>query len=148
MKNKKTIFLIFFLFFSILFFLFISINKKNLDFEINKYTCENCQMLISDFKFRYQIINKNKKSFKFDDINCMFLWLNKNDMLKTESVMWGVDYFENKWIKLYEAIIINKKNIKTPMNSNIIIFKNEKNLNKFKNKKILNLKEYFIKKNK
>lgn len=145
-KKKTCFFAIFFTLTVTLLFIYSNKNE-NIEFEINKYTCNNCKMLISNKKFRYQLINKHKKSFKFDDINCMILWANNNNILDIEN-MWGVDYFNDKWINLKNSFIISEKNIKTPMNSNIIVFKEEFNLTYFKEKKILNLNDFLITRNK
>lgn len=117
--NKKFIIITFLLItVSILIF-----NKKNIniDYEINNFICSNCKMTIINDKFKYQLITKKGKSFKFDDINCLIIWLKEKEE-KIENC-WGKDYLTDKWINFNDSIFYKNELIKTPMNSQIIITK-------------------------
>lgn len=130
--NKK-ILLSFILFLIITILIYYNKQEANIDYEINKYICNNCKMMIIDNKFKYQIITKKGKSFKFDDINCLIKWL-KEKKEKTENC-WGKDYLTGQWINLNDSIFYKDELIKTPMNSQIIITKNNNNIENIKTKK-------------
>jgi nitrous oxide reductase accessory protein NosL len=67
--------------------------------------CERCNMIISDRRFAFEIINPNSgKVHKFDDMGCGIMWLKENKVnWKNKAIMWIVDAKDGKWINAKKA---------------------------------------------
>ena len=67
--------------------------------------CERCKMVVSDRHHTIQLINtENGKSYMFDDIGCMVLWLKdeKIEWFSTAKV-WITDASSGEWIDAKDA---------------------------------------------
>ncbi|MED3554266.1 nitrous oxide reductase accessory protein NosL [Cytobacillus praedii] len=86
--------------------------------------CEVCNMAVVDDQFATQIVLESGKSMVFDDIGCMYEWIdsNKNEELAGKFVR---DYHNNEWISMDDATYIYNQSIKTPMAYNVISFKDK-----------------------
>ena len=80
--------------------------------------CTRCVMAISDPNYSAQVrgasADKIPKLYKFDDLGCAVIWLDKQewkDALRTE--VWVNDHRTGKWINARTAWFVKKKN--TPM---------------------------------
>ncbi len=93
--------------------------------EINEETavCEICNMAVADSEFATQILLENGKTLLFDDIGCMYGWLEENDSA-TEAIF--VRDYENKnWIESNDATYVYDESVKTPMAYNVISFESK-----------------------
>ncbi|WP_407642008.1 nitrous oxide reductase accessory protein NosL [Cytobacillus massiliigabonensis] len=94
--------------------------------DINEETdkCEICNMAVVDDQFATQIVLESGKSMVFDDIGCMYEWLdsNKNEEISGEFVR---DYHNKEWISVDDATYIYNQSVKTPMAYNVISFKDK-----------------------
>ena len=77
--------------------------------------CARCAMVISDRKNTAQAINPHTgKYYLFDDIGCMILWFNDENIgWKDEALIWVTDAKSGKWIDARKAFY-DTENI-TPM---------------------------------
>jgi len=77
--------------------------------------CARCAMVVSDRKNTTQVINpQNSKVYMFDDIGCMILWFeDENIPWKDKAVIWITDADTGKWINARKAFY-DTENI-TPM---------------------------------
>jgi len=77
--------------------------------------CTRCAMVVSDRNNTTQAINPaNGKVYMFDDIGCMVLWFdNENIKWKDKAVIWITDATTGKWIDARKAFY-DTENI-TPM---------------------------------
>ncbi len=82
------------------------------DTKWDRDVCERCMMMLSDRNFSAQVrvfpAGKRSKVYKFDDLGCAVLWLNKvekqavyRDNPKTE--IWVNDYKSKEWIDAKKA---------------------------------------------
>lgn len=92
--------------------------------------CEVCQMLIKDDHNATEIITKDQKPLKFDDIGDMFVWLKKNGRDNVGAI-YVRDYHTKEWIELDQATYVYDKSNKTPMSFGVFSFKTEADADAF-----------------
>ena len=80
--------------------------------------CARCAMAVSDRSYSAQVrggrADKKPKMYKFDDVGCAVIWLDKQkwkDDARTE--VWVNDHRDGKWINAKTAWYVKMKN--TPM---------------------------------
>ena len=85
----------------------------------DRETCVRCNMSLGDRKFSAQIrgapAGEKSKLYKFDDIGCAVIWLEKHpwkDDARTE--IWVTDYRNGEWIDARKASYVKGKI--SPMN--------------------------------
>ena len=96
-----------------------------------------------DNQFATEIILENGKALKFDDIGCMYKWMEINPGEKTKE-KFVRDYDSKEWISLEDATYVYDKTITTPMAYNVISFENKKDAESFVSNykgKVLSYKE-------
>ncbi|MEK3646227.1 nitrous oxide reductase accessory protein NosL [Aeribacillus sp. FSL M8-0235] len=107
-------------------------NNKVQPVSINESTdtCETCNMAVADNQYATQILLKNGKSLIFDDIGCMYEWINthKDEEIEAKFVR---DYNNKKWILSDDATYVYNQSINTPMAYNIISFQEKASAEKF-----------------
>lgn len=88
------------------------------DVRWDREICARCAMAVSDRNYSAQIRggrkDKKAKVYKFDDVGCAVIWLDKQnwkDDARTE--IWVNDYRDGKWINAKTAWYVKMKN--TPM---------------------------------
>jgi len=92
--------------------------------------CVICNMQVKDDAYATQIVTKQGKSLKFDDIGCMNEWKKQNgsDEIGKEYVR---DYNDKAWIGFDEAAYVYDETIRTPMAYGVISFKDTASAEKF-----------------
>ena len=84
--------------------------------------CARCVMVISDRKNSVQV-KIEKITYKFDDIGCMVIWAEENDMnLLTKSKIWITDAHDGTWIDAKNAFYTSGNT--TPMGFGFSAYKN------------------------
>jgi nitrous oxide reductase accessory protein NosL len=84
----------------------------------DKDICERCAMAVSDRHYSAQVrggpADKKTRVYKFDDIGCAVIWLDKKAW-KTDprTEIWVNDYRNGKWIDARQASFVTDK--VTPM---------------------------------
>ncbi|WP_438444244.1 nitrous oxide reductase accessory protein NosL [Gorillibacterium sp. sgz5001074] len=86
--------------------------------------CEVCQMLIKDDQYATEIILKDQKPLKFDDIGDLFVWLKKNGRDNVGAI-YVRDYKTKEWLELDKATYVYDASAKTPMSFGVLSFKSE-----------------------
>jgi copper chaperone NosL len=84
----------------------------------DKETCERCAMAVSDHNYSAQVrggpANKSTKVYKFDDIGCAVIWLDKQTWkADSRTEIWVNDYRNGNWIDARKANYVTGK--VTPM---------------------------------
>lgn len=106
--------------------------------------CVVCNMLIADDQHATEIILKDGKPLKFDDIGDMFVWTKENGK-DNVAVQYVRDYHTKEWIKIEEAAFVYDKSFKTPMAYGVFSFKDNKQAEMFieenKSGKLMTLKD-------
>jgi len=92
--------------------------------------CDLCNMQVGDDGFATQLLTKEGRVYKFDDIGCMFAW--KRDNAGAEIVIEFVrDHYTREWIKLESAFFAYDPSFSTPMAYGLVSFKDEASARKF-----------------
>jgi copper chaperone NosL len=107
-----------------LFFVSCSNNQPE-QLQLNTDTCYFCQMGISDANFGCELITSKGRVYKFDDLHCMFNYVDEQSALEV------AHYFVNDYGK--NNVLINAKNAwyvhsektKSPMGGNTVAFSNK-----------------------
>lgn len=83
--------------------------------------CEVCAMAVPNNEHATQIVLTNERSLKFDDIGCMYKWIEENgeDEIGTAFVR---DYNTEEWFDFTAATFVFDEEIDTPMAYGIISF--------------------------
>ncbi|GEM_PF-1058157 len=86
--------------------------------------CEVCAMAVADDQHATQIVLKNERSLKFDDLGCLYGWIEENseDEIGAKFVR---DFNTEEWTLLEEASFVFDEEIETPMAYGMISFKNQ-----------------------
>lgn len=86
--------------------------------------CDVCAMAVADDEHATQIILQNERSLKFDDLGCLYQWLDENgeDDVGAKFVR---DFHTEDWILIEDATYVFGEEIETPMAYGIISFKDE-----------------------
>ena len=100
--------------------------------EINSETdtCANCNMSVADDQHSTEIILTNGKTVIFDDIGCMFKWVDANED-KEINKSFVRDYYSNEWIDVEESYFVYGETIKTPMSFHVVSFKDQSSAEDF-----------------
>ncbi|MFD3448369.1 nitrous oxide reductase accessory protein NosL [Microbacteriaceae bacterium 4G12] len=96
--------------------------------------CAVCNMSAMDNQFTTEVVLDNGKALKFDDLGCMYKWLDENKDKKLQA-KFVRDYNSKEWVELDKASFVYDKSIKTPMAYNVISFKDKKEAEKFTKEK-------------
>ena len=107
-------------------------NKEAKPVAINEGTdiCATCNMQVVDNQFATQIILENGKSLVFDDIGCMYAWVDDNANQKID-VQFVRDYNDKEWVKKEDATYVYNPSVITPMAYNVISFTDKADAEKF-----------------
>ncbi|SPE77445.1 nitrous oxide reductase accessory protein NosL [Flavobacterium columnare] len=100
--------------------------------KLNVDSCEFCKMIISSPQFSNEIITNKGRCYKFDDLSCLFQYLNETD-IKIKKI-YVSDYSNNNMISAETAFFIKHEDFKSPMNGNIACFSNLKKSKKYQEK--------------
>ena len=139
----------YFKFFYIIFFLSIILtgcsgttSEKPPKIVLGQDPCDNCFMIINEFKYAASVRLENGDAKRFDDIGCMIDFQNKN---KTKAnAYWVYDYLTKKPIHAEAAYFIDSDSLITPMGFGIAAFKSKTGAEKYAEKyktKITSFKE-------
>jgi len=83
--------------------------------------CDNCFMIINQYKYAASIRLKNGDAKRFDDIGCMIDFLNKNK--SDVKAYWIYDYLSQEPMRAEEAYFVDSDSLITPMGFGVIAFK-------------------------
>jgi copper chaperone NosL len=92
--------------------------------------CQHCRMTLMDEKFGAEVINKNGKAYKFDDVGCLLQFV-KAGNVKEEAMseIYVVDFGKTKeLLPLEKAQFLFGEGIKAPMGSKIAAFDKDRNI--------------------
>lgn len=89
--------------------------------------CVHCKMIITDQRFASQMVTTKGKSMKFDSIECMAAFVNRNQEQSEEAKLWVSDFNKpGQWIPLEMAVIIKSEVIKSPMGESLLALSGNK----------------------
>jgi len=101
--------------------------------EINPETdkCARCEMAIKEVKFGVQLVTKDGKTLKFDDVGCMYKWIEENNAADNVSAMFVRDYNTDEWINADNAVMVYNEEFQTPMGFGVYTFKDQQSADDF-----------------
>lgn len=103
---------------------------KPVDIQAGVDKCEVCHMLISDNEHATEIVLKDKRVLKFDDIGDMFVWLKENGEEQV-GAKFVRDYHTKEWVELKKATFVYDPGFHTPMGYGVLSFQSEEEADKF-----------------
>ncbi|MBC7905002.1 MAG: nitrous oxide reductase accessory protein NosL [Gemmatimonadaceae bacterium] len=111
--------------FTLLFF--TGCNPKAEKIIYGQDNCAECKMQISDPKFGAEIVTKKSKVYKFDDVHCLAVFLERrgvemDDIHQTLFVNYNN---QNDFIKVSNAEFVVSSRLKSPMGGNAAAFRGE-----------------------
>jgi len=92
------------------------------DINADSDVCEICAMAVADDQYATQIILENDRSLKFDDLGCLYEWVEENDEDEV-GAKFVRDFNTEEWILLEDATYVFDEEIETPMAYGVISFK-------------------------
>lgn len=94
------------------------INKLPEEVKAGEHKCESCRMGIVSQNYHSQFITAKGRRYHFDSIECMFSYLNHNN-IKTEKI-WVKNYSNPKeWIEIQHAMFLKSEKLPSPMAANL-----------------------------
>ena len=84
--------------------------------------CSYCKMAISERQYAAELIDRDGKPFKFDDIGCMLNFIKKGPPSVSASSFFVMDFDQRQWVKADSAYYVRSSELTTPMNGGIIAF--------------------------
>ncbi|KKX52730.1 MULTISPECIES: nitrous oxide reductase accessory protein NosL [Brevibacillus] len=84
--------------------------------------CDICHMEVANNQHATEIVLKDGKALKFDDIGCMYRWTNENGTEQVD-VQFVRDYLSKEWVKSDQASYAYDESYKTPMGYGVYSFK-------------------------
>ncbi|EOQ89206.1 accessory protein NosL [Leptospira yanagawae serovar Saopaulo str. Sao Paulo = ATCC 700523] len=94
--------------------------------------CDHCSMSIVDMRFHTQLITYKGKRYHFDAIECFNHYTKQND-IKAKQI-WMRNYLNsNEFLTKENAIVVQSKQIRSPMGGGLAAFKNNEDASSFKN---------------
>jgi copper chaperone NosL len=90
-----------------------------------KDNCAECKMTIMDPKFGAEIVTRKSKVYKFDDVHCVAVFLERRGVeLSDIHQTLFIDYNNsNEFIKVAAAEFVVSSQLKSPMGGNAVAFK-------------------------
>jgi len=95
--------------------------------------CEKCKMIISEKDFAAQYQLSGGKTVKFDDLGCMFHYMDGEEKALISAV-YVMDYDSKAWIDGENAYYVWTENISTPMGHGIVALRDSQEAKEHANK--------------
>ena len=95
--------------------------------------CEVCNMSLSNKDYATQLFSKDGDVFLFDDIGCMFEYIDKDQQIAREDieVQYVRDLKTTDWIQIENAYFVYNPDVWTPMANGVVSFGSEESANEF-----------------
>jgi copper chaperone NosL len=113
--------------------LFTACSVKQEPIQLGKDACEHCKMLIMDPRFGAVLTTQKGKNYKFDDLNCLAMYINQGKMNESDVHMISAVDFANPGalVLLGDASFLHAESIKSPMASGMAAFADKYEFNKY-----------------
>jgi copper chaperone NosL len=93
--------------------------------KVGKDNCAYCKMTIADVRFGSELITRQGRIYKFDDIRCMTDFLKLHPEVKEQSAIYFTDYCGvHALIPSGNSILLSSNELRAPMQGNLIAFSN------------------------
>ncbi|WP_176842155.1 nitrous oxide reductase accessory protein NosL [Chitinophaga filiformis] len=89
--------------------------------DYGKESCAHCRMAIMDKKFACEIVDKNGKAYKFDDLICMRKYASEHSLQENDLLLFVAAFNEpDKFIDAKTAILLKADAFRSPMSGGLI----------------------------
>jgi len=89
--------------------------------DYGKESCAHCRMAIMDKKFACEIVDKNGKAYKFDDLICMRKYTSEQSMQENGLLLFVAAFNEpDKFLDAKTAILLKADVFRSPMSGGLI----------------------------
>jgi len=78
-------------------------DKKPLEFQTGEVICPQCRMPVLSLSNSVQIITSDGKTWFFDDVGCMVLWIEENKEMLNKLVIWVYAHDTKQWVDAKKA---------------------------------------------
>jgi copper chaperone NosL len=101
--------------------------------KLGKDNCHFCKMTIADARFGAEIVTQKGRVFKFDDSYCLLDYLKMDDLRPSDINNIYISCFSgnHQLINVKEALILQSKELRSPMGGDIVAFNNEDSISKY-----------------
>lgn len=91
--------------------------------------CAHCKMIITDSRFASEMVSSKGKAIKFDAIECMaeYAGSHKTELNGAKGYVSNFDH-PGEWLALDKAIIVQSRNINSPMGAGLVALEDEEAL--------------------
>ena len=86
-------------------------------------TCASCRMAISQPQYAAQVVDREGTAYKFDDIGCMFRYLNNHTFPQRR--LYVMDYVNRQWLEAEQAVFVRSEAIRSPMAGGLAAFRDQ-----------------------
>lgn len=95
--------------------------------------CEICNMSIAEENYAAQLLSKDGDVYKFDDIGCMYEFINKDKKIAKEDIakQYVRDMESGKWLEANKAHYAYDKDFWTPMAYGVVVFQKQEEANNY-----------------
>ncbi len=90
--------------------------------QVGRDNCHFCKMGITDKRFASAILTQQGKTLKFDDLKCLFNFLEADASIAVKEIYVCHFLEENEWIPASKAHFISSPSLKSPMAGNLAAF--------------------------
>lgn len=91
--------------------------------RVGKDICAYCKMTIADPRFGAELVTRQGRVYKFDDIRCMTDYLKLHDETKVAATIYFTDFCgAHSLIPSGNSILLNSADLKAPMQGHLIAF--------------------------
>lgn len=108
-----------------------SFEPVEIDPEVD--VCEVCNMSLSNEAYVTQLFSKDGDVFLFDDIGCMFEYVEKDKQIARDNI--EVEYVRDlktlDWIEVDKAYYVYNPDVLTPMAFGVVSFESEEHAKEF-----------------
>lgn len=106
----------------------LAYEPEDIDPEVD--VCEVCAMAVPNNQHATQIVLENDKTLKFDDLGCLYEWVEDNgeDNIGAQFVR---DFNTEEWIQIKDTTFVYDEDIQTPMAYGVISFKDKADAEKY-----------------
>jgi copper chaperone NosL len=87
--------------------------------------CAYCKMAISEKRYAAELIDSERQALKFDDIGCMVNFIKSKGNKNRISAYFVMDFDDRQWLKAGDAYYVHSTELQTPMNGQLVAFKDE-----------------------
>lgn len=106
----------------------VAYEAEAIDPEVD--VCDICAMAVADGEHATQIVLKNDRVLKFDDLGCLFEWVETNGEEEV-GAKFVRDFNTKEWTLLEDAVFVFDEHIETPMAYGVISFQSEEKAKQF-----------------